>query len=387
MKIKRQVLKTEIKSHYFNSIINENDEDDVPHENDASNSGIAENIFIQDNDLLTIKSESEVMHKSLKLQDMIMRDQEIASMKRTGKISKYFKSNKKRIKKGDNPKFNDLLPLTYDKHDIKFNNEIDRSEMEIIPEKRFDDDVEQDQICTDNLKSSGKSKLPTMEEAKKAASVTIHYKPKFIPMSSPFNLVQETLYYDPWKLLIATMFLNRTRGSQALPLMWKFFEEYPSPQKAVLANVDKLSDLLRPLGLQNTRAERIIRFSYTYLLNPDFKTPKQLFGMGKYAEDSWKLFCEKDDNWMEEYGLETEDKILQLYVNWRRHQHKGLINEEDLEERNLEEKGISPQGKLQDDSMRRSPESIQKKYENENYLSLQELNNLDISSRYYYEDS
>ena len=52
------------------------------------------------------------------------------------------------------------------------------------------------------------------------------------------------------KLLIETMFLNRTRGSQALPLMWKFLEEYQSPQKAVLANVDTLADLLRPLGLQ-----------------------------------------------------------------------------------------------------------------------------------------
>ncbi|CAG8456550.1 3154_t:CDS:2 [Funneliformis mosseae] len=333
-----------------------------------------------------------------------MEAQEIASMKRTGKISKYFKSNKKKIIKGDNPKNfkinKDPLALIHDKHDITFNNETDSiirsestagfvSEMVITLEKRFDDDaVEQDLICTDNSRSSGKSKLPTMEEAQKAASVTIHYTPKFIPMPSPFNLVQETLYYDPWKLLIATMFLNRTRGSQALPLMWKFFEEYPSPQKAVLANVDKLADLLRPLGLQNTRAERIIRFSYTYLLNPDFKTPKQLFGMGKYAEDSWKLFCEKDDNWMEEYGLETEDRILQLYVNWRRNQHKGLISEEDLKERNLDEKGqeISSQGKSQDDSMGRSSESISKKYENENYLSLQELNNLDISSRYY-EDS
>jgi methyl-CpG-binding domain protein 4 len=46
------------------------------------------------------------------------------------------------------------------------------------------------------------------------------------------------------------MFLNRTRGSQALPIMWKFLEEYPTPQKAVLADVHTLADLLRPLGLQ-----------------------------------------------------------------------------------------------------------------------------------------
>jgi hypothetical protein len=90
--------------------------------------------------------------------------------------------------------------------------------------------------------------------------------------------------------------------------------------------------------------------------------------MGKYAEDSWKLFCEKDDNWMEEYGLEPEDKILQLYVNWRRHQYKISKVKEEVEERDL---GVV--------SIGNSPDNIVKKYEdeNENYLSLQELNKLD----------
>src|SRR3954447_9240060 len=135
---------------------------------------------------------------------------------------------------------------------------------------------------------------------------------------------------------------------------------------------------------RNIRAERIIRFSYTYLLNPNFKTPKQLFGMGKYAEDSWKLFCEKDDNWMEEYGLEPEDRILQLYVNWRRHQYKiskGLASEEKI-------LGEKEKEDSREESQNDSVEiSILKKYENENYLSLQELNKLDISLIYSYKDS
>ena len=36
--------------------------------------------------------------------------------------------------------------------------------------------------------------------------------PDFVPPSSPYGLVQEKLYQDPWKLLIATIFLNRTNG-------------------------------------------------------------------------------------------------------------------------------------------------------------------------------
>ena len=37
-------------------------------------------------------------------------------------------------------------------------------------------------------------------------------KAKWTPPRSPFNLVQEHLYHDPWQLLVATVFLNRTQG-------------------------------------------------------------------------------------------------------------------------------------------------------------------------------
>ena len=36
--------------------------------------------------------------------------------------------------------------------------------------------------------------------------------PDFAPPVSPYGLVQEKLWEDPWKLLIATIFLNKTAG-------------------------------------------------------------------------------------------------------------------------------------------------------------------------------
>lgn len=51
----------------------------------------------------------------------------------------------------------------------------------------------------------------------------------WIPPKSPFNLIQETLFHDPWKLLIATIFLNRTSGAKAIPVLWEFFKKFPSP--------------------------------------------------------------------------------------------------------------------------------------------------------------
>lgn len=41
----------------------------------------------------------------------------------------------------------------------------------------------------------------------------LHRDVKWTPPKSPFHLIQESLYHDPWKLLVATIFLNRTTGS------------------------------------------------------------------------------------------------------------------------------------------------------------------------------
>jgi hypothetical protein len=43
----------------------------------------------------------------------------------------------------------------------------------------------------------------------------INVTTKWTPPRSPFNLVQEHLYHDPWQLLVATIFLNRTQGKFA----------------------------------------------------------------------------------------------------------------------------------------------------------------------------
>lgn len=36
--------------------------------------------------------------------------------------------------------------------------------------------------------------------------------PNYSPPVSPFNLIQEELHDDPWKVLVSTIFLNRTAG-------------------------------------------------------------------------------------------------------------------------------------------------------------------------------
>ncbi|KAI8810474.1 DNA glycosylase, partial [Cladochytrium replicatum] len=120
-----------------------------------------------------------------------------------------------------------------------------------------------------------------------------------------YQLIQEHLYLNPWCLLVATIFLNRTRGSVALPILHDFFNMCPTPTAASNANVKELAELLKPLGLHNRRAQRLIDFSAAYIqfqIEPtangeeghstDGKnsySPRKLPGIGKYGEDSWRI--------------------------------------------------------------------------------------------------
>ncbi|XP_055115131.2 methyl-CpG-binding domain protein 4 isoform X4 [Symphalangus syndactylus] len=102
---------------------------------------------------------------------------------------------------------------------------------------------------------------------------------KWTPPRSPFNLIQETLFHDPWKLLIATIFLNRTSGKMAIPVLWKFLEKYPSAEVARTADWRDVSELLKPLGLYDLRAKTIVKFSDEYLTK-QWKYPIELHGIG-----------------------------------------------------------------------------------------------------------
>ncbi|KAM4650524.1 methyl-CpG-binding domain protein 4 [Discoglossus pictus] len=133
---------------------------------------------------------------------------------------------------------------------------------------------------------------------------------KWTPPRSPYNLVQETLFHDPWKLLLATIFLNKTSGKMAIPALWEFLEKYPSPQVARAADWKEMSQLMQPLGLHELRAKAIVRFSDEYLTKR-WRYPIELHGIGKYGNDSYRIFCVNE--WKE---VHPEDHKLNKYHSW-----------------------------------------------------------------------
>lgn len=58
------------------------------------------------------------------------------------------------------------------------------------------------------------------------------------------------------------LFLSyNTPGKMAIPLLWQFFERYPSAQVIREADWKPMSELMMPLGLYELRAKTLIRFS------------------------------------------------------------------------------------------------------------------------------
>ncbi|KAK1158486.1 methyl-CpG-binding domain protein 4-like [Acipenser oxyrinchus oxyrinchus] len=141
---------------------------------------------------------------------------------------------------------------------------------------------------------------------------------KWTPPRSPFNLVQETLFHDPWKLLIATIFLNKTSGKMAIPVLWQFLDRYPSPEVTRSTDWTEIAELLKPLGLNELRAKAMVKFSDEYLTK-QWKYPIELHGIGKYGNDSYRIFCVNE--WRQ---VDPQDHKLNKYHAWLWENHDKL---------------------------------------------------------------
>ncbi|KAL8679560.1 MAG: hypothetical protein Q9186_004154 [Xanthomendoza sp. 1 TL-2023] len=145
--------------------------------------------------------------------------------------------------------------------------------------------------------------------------------------STSFGLVQEDLASTPFHLLIAVIFLNKTRGSVAMPVFYSFKARFPNPSALAAAERAEVVSFFQNLGLQNQRAKKCISLAKAWLEHPpakgrrwrrlhypnlgdgkDIKSSEEaiadetedarvawevghLPGIGAYGIDSWRIFC------------------------------------------------------------------------------------------------
>ena len=119
-------------------------------------------------------------------------------------------------------------------------------------------------------------------------------------------LLQEIYQPDGWKMLTCCMLLNLTNRRQVDVIRDELFKKYPTPKDMMNAKHRELADILKPLGLYNRRATSLRLMSAGYI--GGFKSVDELYGIGKYAKDSWEIF--QNNN----MSVNPTDKVLQEYL-------------------------------------------------------------------------
>ena len=131
---------------------------------------------------------------------------------------------------------------------------------------------------------------------------------------SPQQLCQELVRDDGWKVLVVCIMLNQTTGTQVRRVFPEFFKRWPKPDLLGFPQYkNEMTEMLRPLGFQNRKTERIVQMSWDYQVLDIPNHPERVEecrGVGKYAADSYKMFV----------GgyliLNVQDKELKRYVRW-----------------------------------------------------------------------
>jgi hypothetical protein len=132
-----------------------------------------------------------------------------------------------------------------------------------------------------------------------------------IPIS-PYSMLQEEYRPDVWKVMVCCMLLNQTTRLQVRRVLDKFFQAYPNAHKAAKARQSGMTAIIKSLGFGERRAKAIKRMSQEFLTKWDNK-PKELHGLGVYAQQSYEIFFEKN------YDLKNPtDHMLKHYLKWVR---------------------------------------------------------------------
>jgi methyl-CpG-binding domain protein 4 len=128
---------------------------------------------------------------------------------------------------------------------------------------------------------------------------------------SPYGLLQEEINYDPWKVFVCCIFCNLTKRVSAEPYFRKVLELWPRSVDLACANESEVISVIQPLGLSKRRAKALVRMSREYLEKEWQDDPTQLYGIGKYGSDAYKIFC--TPHWRE---VDPKDGALVNYHNW-----------------------------------------------------------------------
>jgi methyl-CpG-binding domain protein 4 len=132
---------------------------------------------------------------------------------------------------------------------------------------------------------------------------------------SPLDLIQEHYPGNPYKILVCCLMLNQTTRKQVDKVVDQFFEKYPTAGDLALANPIELEEIIKPLGMYRRRTMTLMRFADEFS-NKEWENAKELYGCGKYAQDTYDIFI--TGRWQQ---VEPNDHALNVYHDWLKENH------------------------------------------------------------------
>ena len=129
-------------------------------------------------------------------------------------------------------------------------------------------------------------------------------------LSTPLrdDLMVQQQIDGPWQHMVGVIMLNLTGRKQVKKVLPKFLSRWPNPQSLLYATSTQIEEVIEPLGMKKVRAERLYRMSEQFL-DWDGEDATELYGIGKYGSDSYRLFFKK------ELPEDVGDHELRRYVD------------------------------------------------------------------------
>ena len=122
------------------------------------------------------------------------------------------------------------------------------------------------------------------------------------------DLMVQQQVANVWQHMVGVICLNQVDRKQTKPVLSKLFKRYPTAHSLLRGcTIPMLEEMLQPLGMQNVRAKRIYKMSIQ-IENWDGNDATQLYGIGKYGSDSYRIFYKND------IPDDVEDKELKRYI-------------------------------------------------------------------------
>ena len=96
-----------------------------------------------------------------------------------------------------------------------------------------------------------------------------------------------------WQHMVGVICLNCTNRKQVKRVLPKFFAKWPTSDQLLQATKEEIKQVIETLGMKNIRAERLYRMSEQFE-NWDGEDAADLYGIGKYGSDSYRLFYKNE---------------------------------------------------------------------------------------------